>query len=82
MTYDIKRLTVKYNLITVGFLESLSEDVIAFQYDETWVKEGFSISQFIYHFLMRCSSQNHHTLVVFLAYFMILYPEVGRASYA
>lgn len=42
----IKKLTVKYNSQTVGYLAELKNKKIAFQYDEEWVKNGFSISPF------------------------------------
>lgn len=44
MNLQIKRVIVKYNEKNVGFLEELSNGKIAFQYDEGWLKEGFSIS--------------------------------------
>ena len=43
MISKVKKLTVKYNGETVGYLADL-DDGIAFQYDEKWVKNGFSIS--------------------------------------
>lgn len=46
MNIDVKRLVVTYNKTIVGFLESLDDHRIAFQYDESWVKDGFSISPF------------------------------------
>lgn len=45
MITDIKKLTVKYNGKTVGYLAQLDEG-IAFQYDEKWLKNGFNISPF------------------------------------
>ena len=45
MITDIKKLTVKYNSKTVGYLAQLDEG-IAFQYDEKWLKNGFNISTF------------------------------------
>ncbi len=42
---EIKKLTVKYNNNVVGYLATV-EDRIAFQYDDTWIKNGFSISPF------------------------------------
>jgi serine/threonine-protein kinase HipA len=44
MNIKVEQLIVKYNGITVGFLKELNNSSIAFQYDELWVKEGFSIS--------------------------------------
>lgn len=46
MNIDIKKIVVKYNLKTVGYLAELENRRIAFQYDEKWVKDGFSISPF------------------------------------
>ena len=43
MISKVKKLTVKYNGETVGYLADL-DDGIAFQYDEKWVKNGFSVS--------------------------------------
>lgn len=45
MITDIKKLTVRYNSKTVGYLAQLDEG-IAFQYDEKWLKNGFNISPF------------------------------------
>ena len=45
MITDIKKLTVKYNGKTVGYLAQLDKG-IAFQYDEKWLKNGFNISPF------------------------------------
>ena len=42
---ELKKLIVKYNGKTVGYLAEI-EDKIAFQYDDEWVKNGFSISPF------------------------------------
>ncbi|MGL4950645.1 MAG: type II toxin-antitoxin system HipA family toxin [Mycoplasma sp.] len=44
MINDIKQLKVKYNNTDVGVLKELDDKRIAFQYDEQWVKHGFSIS--------------------------------------
>ena len=46
MIENVTRLTVRYNDRVVGFLERLRDGRIAFQYSETWVKEGFSLSPF------------------------------------
>lgn len=46
MNLNVKRLTVKYNQKTVGYLEAFSEKKIGFQYDRDWVQNGFSISPF------------------------------------
>ena len=46
MKLDVKKLIVNYNHRIVGYLEELSNKRIAFQYDQHWVKEGFSISPF------------------------------------
>lgn len=43
---QVKKLTVKYNNRIVGYLAELKNHSIAFQYDEQWVKNGFSISPF------------------------------------
>jgi serine/threonine-protein kinase HipA len=42
----MKRLVVKYNEQIVGYLEELEDKRIAFQYDQAWVLNGFSISPF------------------------------------
>ena len=41
---EIEKLAVKYNGKTVGCLAGLKNGKIAFQYDEKWQKDGFSIS--------------------------------------
>lgn len=42
---EYKKLTVKYNRKTVGYLAEIYNK-IAFQYDDEWIKNGFSISPF------------------------------------
>lgn len=46
MIEQVKKLEVKYNGVTVGYLAEVQEGRIAFQYDDAWVKKGFSISPF------------------------------------
>lgn len=41
---EIKKLTVLYNDKVVGYLAELENRKIAFQYDDNWIKIGFSIS--------------------------------------
>lgn len=41
---EIKKVTVKYNEKTVGYLAQITPSVIGFQYDEEWQKNGFSVS--------------------------------------
>ena len=43
---NVKKLVVKYNSTIVGYLAELEDNKIGFQYDEEWVKTGFSISPF------------------------------------
>ncbi|VEU81319.1 type II toxin-antitoxin system HipA family toxin [Haploplasma axanthum] len=43
---NIDRVLVKYNERLVGYLQILENNRIGFQYDEEWVKNGFSISPF------------------------------------
>ncbi len=43
MIKDIKKLVVKYNDLTVGYLADL-DGKIGFEYDDEWLKNGFSIS--------------------------------------
>ena len=42
----VKKLTVIYNGAIVGYLVEESERHIAFQYDEQWIHNGFSISPY------------------------------------
>jgi serine/threonine-protein kinase HipA len=44
MNIDVKRLTVTYNQRIVGYLVEIEPNRMAFQYDEQWVSDGFSIS--------------------------------------
>lgn len=44
MDINITKLTVKYNHHIVGYLKLLEDSSIAFQYDDEWIKVGFSIS--------------------------------------
>ena len=44
MIKDIKKVTVKYNERIVGYLAEIEPSIIAFQYDDEWIKKGFSIS--------------------------------------
>ncbi|MBQ2717201.1 MAG: type II toxin-antitoxin system HipA family toxin [Clostridia bacterium] len=44
MKLNFKKATVEYNGKCVGYLAELSDGIIGFEYDETWQKNGFSIS--------------------------------------
>ena len=44
---ELKKLIVNYNGRTVGYLAKIN-DKMAFQYDDEWIKSGFSISPFRY----------------------------------
>jgi serine/threonine-protein kinase HipA len=46
MDIHVKKLTVKYNQKIVGYLFESDQNRIAFQYDDTWIQNGFSISPF------------------------------------
>ncbi|MBO4573049.1 MAG: HipA N-terminal domain-containing protein [Clostridia bacterium] len=46
MIDNIKKVTVKHNGKTVGYLAETEPFVIAFQYDENWIRSGFPISPF------------------------------------
>ncbi len=46
MIEQVKKLTVKYNGRIVGYLAEVEGRQIAFQYDDEWLKTGFSISPF------------------------------------
>ena len=43
---NVKKVIVKYNNKIVGYLAELENNQIAFQYDDEWIKNGFSISPF------------------------------------
>ncbi len=45
MISDVKKLTVKFNGKTVGYLAEM-DDQIGFQYDAEWLETGFNISPF------------------------------------
>ena len=44
MIKEIKKLTVNYNDKIVGYLAEIDKNNIGFQYDDEWIKTGFSIS--------------------------------------
>lgn len=44
MIKDVKKVIVKYNERVVGYLAEIKPLTIAFQYDDEWIKNGFSIS--------------------------------------
>lgn len=44
MINEVKKVTVKYNDRIVGYLAEIEPSVIGFQYDDEWIKSGFSIS--------------------------------------
>lgn len=46
MNIDIKKLTVLYNGTIVGYLQTLNNDSIGFQYSKNWINDGFSLSPF------------------------------------
>lgn len=43
---NIKKALVKYNGTIVGYLAEIEEYRFAFQYDDSWIENGFSISPF------------------------------------
>ncbi|HBD06524.1 MAG TPA: toxin HipA [Firmicutes bacterium] len=43
---NVKKLTVKYNERTVGYLAEIDNTRIGFEYEDEWIKNGFSISPF------------------------------------
>lgn len=45
MIKDLKKLVVKYNDVTVGYLADINGE-IGFEYDDDWLINGFSISPF------------------------------------
>lgn len=77
MIKNIKKLTVKYNDRTVGILAEVEEGKIAFQYDEKWVKNGFSISPISLPLNREDMSIVKIRLKDCTEYFMILCPMVG-----
>jgi len=44
MIKEVKKVTIKYNERIVGYLAEIKPSTIAFQYDDEWLKNGFSIS--------------------------------------
>lgn len=44
MIAEVKKVTVRYNGRIVGYLAQIEDGVIGFQYDDGWLKDGFSIS--------------------------------------
>ena len=44
MNLVVKKLNVYYRKRLVGFLAETPDQRFAFQYDESWIKQGFSIS--------------------------------------
>lgn len=47
MISEVKKLTVSYNGHTVGYLAQIDDEgVFGFQYNDIWLKDGFSISPF------------------------------------
>jgi serine/threonine-protein kinase HipA len=44
MNLVVKKLNVYYRQRLVGFLAETPDQRFAFQYDESWIKQGFSIS--------------------------------------
>lgn len=46
MERKIKKLVVKYRNRIVGYLAEIEDNKIAFQYDDRWMVNGFSISPF------------------------------------
>ena len=43
---DVKFLNVKYNGMSVGKLAETPKGLVAFEYDNSWLLNGFSISHF------------------------------------
>lgn len=46
MDLNIKEMDVYFNNKIVGFLKQIDNERVAFQYDVSWIREGFSISPF------------------------------------
>jgi len=46
MIRNVKKLTVKYNKRIVGYLAEIDNTQIGFEYEDEWIKYGFSISPF------------------------------------
>ncbi len=46
MIENVKKMKVKYNGKIVGYLAEIEPSVFGFQYEESWLKDGFSISPF------------------------------------
>lgn len=44
MIKDVKKVCVKYNGRIVGYLVEIEPQKIGFQYDDEWIKDGFSVS--------------------------------------
>lgn len=51
---DVKKLEVHYHGKLVGYLAETTDHLVAFQYDDNWVEEGFSISPFFIFVYRKC----------------------------
>ena len=73
-----KYLKVFYNDTLVGTLAKTPERLVAFEYDNEWLNNGFSISPFSLHSKKRFSFQKLNRLTVYLGYLTIVCLMVGE----
>ena len=78
MIKNVKKVTVKYNGKTVGYLAEIEPDVIGFQYDGEWLKTGFNISPFSLPLNDRIFVCKKTCLTDYTGFFGILFPMVGE----
>ena len=74
---EIKKVTVKYNKKTVGYLAQITPSVIGFQYDEEWQKNGFPFRRYLCRYPIQFIRPEKKCSAGYTAYFSILCPMAG-----
>ena len=57
MNSYIKKVIVKYNDKIVGYFVEIEDNRIAFQYDEQWIQNRFSILSYLKMFMIKVDKQ-------------------------
>ena len=73
----IKSLQVFYNEKKVGTLALMKNNIVAFEYDNEWINNGFSISPFSLPLKNKFLFPRLILLMVYMEFFLIVFLMVG-----
>lgn len=74
----IKSLQVFYNEKKVGTLALMKNNIVAFEYDNEWINNGFSISPFSLPLKNKFLFPRLILLMVYMEFFLIVFLMVGE----